>query len=389
MALPRPNETTLKGPMDVYERLGVCRVVNAGTTYTAFGGSLMPPEVLDAMRSAAGAFVDMHELLLAAGRRLAELTRNEAAYVTAGCAAAIVLATLACRTGGDPRLIARMPNAPDLPDEVVMHTAHRMPYDPALRLAGVRIRQVGDVLQTFRWELEEAIGERTVAVLYVAGAHLPQGALPLEQVVEVAQDRGVPVIVDAAAQLPPVTNLWHFTTEAGADLALFSGGKALRGPQPSGLMVGRSDLVEAARQNGAPYQRLARAMKVGKEEIAGLVAAVERYVHLDHDGLHREWERVVSFWVERLAGLPGVAITREAHNEAGQPVPRLHLEVDDRSAKADAATVVARLLEGDPAVAVVPDAPLGRPRGFWIGPDQLQPGEAELVASAIRRELGG
>jgi L-seryl-tRNA(Ser) seleniumtransferase len=375
--------------MDVYERLGVRRVINAGTTYTALGGSLMPPEVLDAMRSAAGGFVDMHELLLAAGRRLAELTRNQAAYVTGGCAAAIVLATLACRTGGDPRVIARMPNAPDLPDEVVMHTAHRIPYDPALRLAGVRIRQVGDVLQTFRWELEEAIGERTVAVLYVAGAHLPQTVLPLEQVVEVAHDRGVPVIVDAAAQLPPVSNLWHFTTEAGADLALFSGGKALRGPQPSGLMVGRPDLVEAARQNGAPYQRLARAMKVGKEEIAGLVAAVDRYVHLDHEAQHREWERVVRLWAERFAGLPGVAVTPEARNEAGQPVPRLHLAVDDLSAKADAATVVARLLEGDPAVAVVPDAQSGRPRGFWIGPDQLQPGEAELVTSAIRRELGG
>jgi uncharacterized pyridoxal phosphate-dependent enzyme len=375
--------------MDIYERLGVRRVVNASTTYTALGGSLMPPEVLQAMCSAAGGFVDMHELHLAAGRRLAELTRNEAAYVTAGCAAALVLATLACRTGGDPRVIARMPHAPDLPDEVVMHTAHRMPYDPALRLAGVRIRQVGDVLQTFRWELEEAIGERTVAVLYVAGSHLPQAALPLGEIVEVAHDRGVPVVVDAAAQLPPVSNLWHYTREAGADLALFSGGKALCGPQPSGLMVGRPDLVEAARQNGAPYQRLARAMKVGKEEIAGLVAAVDRYVHLDHDALHREWDRVVRFWAEELAGLPGVVVRREARNEAGQPVPRLHVAVDDGTAKADAATVVARLLQDDPAVAVVPDAPLGRPRGFWIGPDQLQRGEAELVAAALRRQLSG
>jgi hypothetical protein len=199
--------------MGFYERLGVGRVINAGTTFTALGGTLMPPEVLDAMRDAAGSFVDMHELHLAAGRRLAELTHNDAAYVTSGCAAALVLGVLAARTCGDLRLIDRMPDAPGVPDEVVMHTAH-----------------------------EAAIIDRTAA-LYVAGRHLARGALPLDEVVRIAHERQVPVIVDAAAQLPPVENLWRFTLDAHADLAVFSGGKALHGPQASGLMVGRADLV--------------------------------------------------------------------------------------------------------------------------------------------------
>jgi uncharacterized pyridoxal phosphate-dependent enzyme len=374
--------------MSFYDDLGVRRRINAATTLTALGGSLMPPEVLDAMRSAAGSFVDMHELHLAAGRRLAAATRNEAAHVTSGCAAALTLATLACRTSGDPRVIAQLPDAEDVPDEVVMHAAHRIPYDPALRLAGARIRQVGDVLQTFEWELEAAIGARTAAVLYVAGGHLPQTALPLSSVVRIAHERGVPVIVDAAAQLPPVSNLWHFTAEVGADLALFSGGKALHGPQASGLLVGRADLVEAARQNGSPFQRLARAMKAGKEEIAGLVAAVERYLRLDHDALAGRWEQTVASWLAELAELPGVVVRREPCNEAGQPVPRVHVAVDALAAKADAATVVADLAAGDPAVAVLPDAPLGAARGFWLSPDLLQPGEAELVAAAVRRLLG-
>jgi uncharacterized pyridoxal phosphate-dependent enzyme len=254
--------------VSLYGDLGVRRLINASTTFTVLGGSLMPPVVLDAMREAAGSFVDMHEFHERAGAELARLTRNEAAYVTSGCAAAIVLAVLGCRTRGELTNIAKLPHDPSLPDEVIMHAAHRIPYDPALQLAGVQIRQIGNVLQTFDWELEAAISERTAAVFWVAGSHMAPGALPLAEVVRIAHAHEVPVIVDAAAQLPPVRNLWHFTAEQGADVALFSGGKALRGPRASGLMVGRAELVQAARENGAPNQRLARAMKAGKEEMA-------------------------------------------------------------------------------------------------------------------------
>ncbi len=173
--------------MSFYGDLGLRRVVNAATTFTAVGGSLMPPEVLAAMTDAASSFVDMHELHAAAGHRLAGLTGNEAAHVTAGCGAAIVLSVLACATGGDPAAIARMPGTPV---EVVVHAAHRIPYDPAITLTGATIVQVGNVLQTFEWELDAAITDRTAAVFYVAGSHLPAGALDLATTVEIAHARG-------------------------------------------------------------------------------------------------------------------------------------------------------------------------------------------------------
>ncbi|HKC27914.1 MAG TPA: aminotransferase class V-fold PLP-dependent enzyme [Jatrophihabitans sp.] len=369
--------------MTLYDELGVRRLINASTTFTVMGGSLMPPEVLDAMRAAAGSFIDMHEFHEKAGAELARLTRNEAAYATSGCAAAIVLAILGCRTGGELMKIAALPDGDSLPNEVVMHAAHRMPYDPALQLAGARIRQVGNVLQTFDWELEAAINERTAAVFWVAGSHMAPGALPLPDVVRIAHARGVPVIVDAAAQLPPVSNLWHFTVSQGADLALFSGGKALRGPQASGLMVGRADLVAAARANGAPNQRLARALKAGKEEIAGLVAAVRRYVSLDHGELADQWYATCRRWAESLAELPGLSVAVDDRNEAGQPVPRVRVQVDEGVVGRSGATIVAGLRERDPGVVVLPDGA----DAFYIGADLLQCGEEEIVLERVRSEV--
>lgn len=372
--------------MGIYSDLGVPPVINAATTFTALGGSLMPDEVLDAMRDAAGSFIDMHELHLAAGRRIAELTRNEAAYVTSGCAAALVLALLGIRTKGDPSVLRDFPGREHAPSEVIMHAAHRIPYDAAIALSGVTVRQIGNIQQTFDWELEAAITKETAAVLYVAGPHLPQVALPLPEVVRIAKSRGVPVIVDAAAQLPPVENLWHFTRDLGADIAVFSGGKALRGPQASGLMVGNPDIIEAARQNGAPFQRWARAMKAGKEEIAGLVAAVERFVNLDHAALHEEWQATVDAWALALADLPGAILQPELLNEAGQPVPRLYVGIPDSSR---ASRVLAALDGAAPRIAVHPDKRNGSAYGFWIGPDLLQDGEAAIVEEKVREAVRG
>lgn len=369
-----------------YRALGVRPVINASATLTALGGSVMPPEVTAAMEEASRSHVDMHELHQAAGRELAVLTRNEAAYVTSGCAAAIVQAVLACATGGDPGAISRMPGGAGLRTEVIMHRAHRIPYDRAVELAGGTIVEVGNVLQTFDWELEEAITDQTAAVLWVAGSHLPQqAALGLAQTVAIAHQRHVPVIVDAAAQIPPASNLWHFTTDIGADLALFSGGKALRGPQPSGLLLGQRELVEAARANGAPHQRLARPMKAGKEEIMGLLAAVRRYLRLDHDKLLLGWEETVRGWAQRLAPVPGVTATRAFPNEAGQPTPRLRVEVDPRRAGQDAAEVAGRLWELDPRIASLPSPP----DAFYLTPDTLGEGEAEIVIDALLGVLTG
>ncbi|CAN5118747.1 aminotransferase class V-fold PLP-dependent enzyme [soil metagenome] len=370
----------------LHARLGVRRVINANAHLTRLGGSLMPPPVLEAMREAAGAFVDMHELQRAVSRRLAEITRNEAALVCAGASAGMFLSTLACMTGRDPHAVSRLVRGgPDIlaRREVVIHCAHRTPYDPAIALAGARIVQIGNALQTFEHELETALSDRTAAVFYVAGAHVARGALPLETVIRIAHAAGVPVIVDAAAQLPPPESLWRFT-EAGADLVLFSGGKELRGPQPSGLIVGRAELVAACEGHAAPHQRLGRPMKVGKEEMAGLLAAVELYLTQDHAAAALRCERITADWVALLDRLPHVSASRDFPGEAGRPLPRALVTFEPALGLA-AAAVRATLLEGDPAI----DVAVAGERSIHLNAELLGPAEETIVAERLRAVAAG
>ncbi len=365
---------------DTYEALGIRRVINANAALTRLGGSLMPSPVLDAMRRAAGAFVDMHALQVGVSAEIARLTRNEAAFVCAGASAGLVLSALACITGDDLRSVARLIDhgAAALPrHEVVVQCVHRNPYDPALRLAGARIVQAGNALQTFEWELAAAITERTAAVLYLAGPRFAAGALPLETVLRVAHAAGVPVVVDAAAQLPPVENLWRFT-EMGADLVVFSGGKALRGPQASGVVLGRAALVEAIRVHASPHQRLARAMKTGKEEMMGLLAAVRWYLAQDHAAVAARNDSTVAGWVASLGSLAGVTVRRDLPGEAGQPVPRALVTLDPSLGILSAA-VQAVLLTGDPAI----DIATAGPYSLFLNPEWLEPGEETVVATQV------
>src|SRR5918994_1233461 len=365
--------------MGVYERLGMRRVINADATLTRLGGSLMPPHVLDAMREAASSFVDMYELQQVVGKRLAELTRNEAAYVSTGAAAGLVLATLAAMTGGDLPTIAALIERGEAPkNEVIIHRAHRIPYDPAIRLAGARIVEIGNRLQTFPWELEAAISPRTAMVFYSAGVHLAGGALPLAEAGGIAPAHGVPVVVDAAAQLPPTENLWRFTREFGADLAVFSGGKDFRGPQASGLLVGTDAMIAAIAVNGSPHQRLARPLKVGKEEMIGLLAAVERYVDEDWQDRARRYEAIVERWIEHFAGMPGLSASRLFPNEAGQPTPRCRVAFAAETGLSGAEAV--RLLwEEDPRIAVSVDGP----DAISMTPELLEEGDESILLDRI------
>ena len=370
--------------MTIYDELGVRTVINAATTLTVVGGSLMPDEVLDAMRGAAGSFVDMHELQAAAGARLAELTRNEAAYVTSGCAAAMALGTLGAITGGDPHAIARMPRGDGLRTEVVVHTSHRIPEDRGIELAGGRVVEIGTPDGTTEAQLESALTDRTALVVWVAGDHLPRGALDLPTTVRVAHARGVPVLVDAAAQLPPPSNLWRFTRDLGADAVAFSGGKGLRGPQASGLLLGRAAFIEAARANGSPHARLARSMKVGKEEIAGLVRAVELYLATDHDAQARAWGDVVTAWLRQFDDVPGLRAERLETNEAGQPIPRVRIAVDEARLGVSAEVLRRRLWNGNPRILVLADGV----DAFFLTPDTLSRAEAAGIPAAVRAALG-
>lgn len=358
--------------MSVYEQLGVPTVINADATLTRLGGSLMPPEVVAAMEAAAGHFVDLHELQLAVGQRIARLTKNDAAYITSGAAAGLYLATLACGLTTNPAdgqtILGRRRH------EVVIHRSQRNAYVPSIELAGATIVEIGDEAGATEHDLEDALRRSTLAVFYFSGAHLANGALPLETVIAMAHAEGVPVVVDAAAQLPPVENLWKFTLEMGADLAIFSGGKGLRGPQSSGLLLGRHDLIEVARAHGAPNPQRGRPMKVGKEEMLGLLAAVERYLKLDHAELAERYERMVRTVLDAVAEVPGVEGSRDWPSEAGQPIPRARITLGS-----GAAAVKQALWEGQPRIAVAADGD----EALLINPETLNPGEEVIVAERL------
>jgi uncharacterized pyridoxal phosphate-dependent enzyme len=369
--------------MTGYADLGLRPIINADATLTRLGGSLMPPEVLQAMHEAAQCFVDLHALQIAVGERLADITRNEAAYVATGAAAGLVLATAACITGEDHDLVTRFPDLTGLKNEVIVHHTHRNGYDYAVRQIGVNMIEIGADAGTDPVDLERALTEQTAAVFWFQGGMTTPGDIPLAQVAEIAHGRGVPVIVDAAAQLPPLSNLWDFTHKHGADMAIFSGGKDLRGPQASGLMVGRKDLIAACRMHGSPNHAVGRPMKVGKEEMLGLLAAVERYLALDHAARELYCEDTVVEWCRALNLIDGVTAKRSFPNEAAQPLPRCLVTLDPAVIPHSRDTIVQRLLDGNPAVAAAKQGM----HGIYLNPMTLEPDEEHIVQARLIAEL--
>jgi D-glucosaminate-6-phosphate ammonia-lyase len=365
----------------IYRRLGIEPIVNGRSTFTVLGGSLMPPEVVEAMAQASRCFVDLVELQAAVGRRLAELTRNEAAFVPGGAAAGLFLAAAASMTRSVKNGILRLADLPRLPREFVVHRAHEVPYLSAVELAGGRLVEIGGVDGTDEAELAAALGPGTAAIVYVPKAYLARSVVPLDAVVRAARPRGIPVIVDAAAQLPPPENLWRFT-EAGAEVALFSGGKALCGPASSGLAVGRSAFIERMAQNAAPLDRLGRPMKAGKEDIVGLLAAVEWYLAQDHVAMGRQYDRIVRHLVTWGDGRRDVRVTREELGEAGQPTPRARVTLRD-AAPGARDRLLAALRDTPPRIDLLP----ADQDAFYVAPETLVPGEEELVTRRLTELL--
>lgn len=388
--------------MDILTRLGVVRRINVAGTLTRLGGSLMEPEVLQAMAQAAGASVDIAGLQTAASGVIARVTGAQAGIVTSGASAGLTLATAACLARWDVTRMAALPDTRGMPHEVLMARNHRNSYDHAIRLAGARIVDIGHndrgtgagIRGLEPWEIEAAISEQTVAMVFVATA---QTADELPAVLEVMHARGLPVIVDAAAQLPPRANLQRFIT-AGADLVVFSGGKALGGPQASGILAGRRDLVGSAllqmmdmdvspqtwspadlidrtALKGIPHHGIGRGFKVGKEEIAGLVCALERFVARDETAHAQSLGSRLQVIAVALSGVDGLSTRLVAGTERA-PIPTLELHAGSR-----ALALIGRLQAGDPPVHV--GERLAEAGILSINPQTLRPEDDTVLVRAI------
>lgn len=312
--------------MDVWSELGLKAYINAHDTYTSYGGSRMPVECFDAMRQVASHFVDFAQLEHAVGEKIAGLTHNEAAYVTNGAAGAIQLATAVCLARGNLYDYMRLPKTSG-PNEVIVFHAQHNAYDMAITAAGAKMVLVGDADETLESDLIGAMTERTAAIFYVIHRQYQRASLPLERTIEIAHRYGIPVVVDAAAQLPPVENLWKFT-QKGADMVIFSGGKTLSGPQDSGLLVGKKKWIEDCHRFGSPAHGVCRTCKTSREAVVGLWVALKRYVEMDHEAQGRRFQ-MVNENMARTLSQRGLKTRIVPYGPVGQTYPRLFIEMPE------------------------------------------------------------
>src|SRR5438552_5505550 len=335
---------TASSPSSLYTRLGVKPVINGVGVVTVLGGSIMPPEVVRAMEEASRYFIPLPELEKKVGARIAELLQAPAAMVTCGAASAIAVGTAACLSQGDPAKLRRLPDRQGIRFEVIQQKSHRSGYEHQMELCGAKI-----VTVETRKELEAAINEKT-GMMFFLNKGEPDGEIKSGDFVKIGKDRGVPTMNDAASDATPKENLWKYT-KLGFDLVIFSGGKALRGPQSSGLLLGRKDLIEASFPAMSPFGGIGRGMKVGKEELCGLLAAVERYLKVDHEAEFRELEARVASIRAALKGIAGVETDRHVPVIANE-VPHVTVQWDESAKGLSSQQVIERLLAGDPPIHV-------------------------------------
>ena len=371
----------------IYRRLGVRPIIHASGTTTRYGGSLLRPEALETMREASTTLVNLDELNEAAGAAIARMLGAEAAFVTAGASSGLILQAAACIAGADPAKITRLPDTAGMRNEIVIQRAHRFAYDQAYRVAGGVLVEIGLARRTQPFELEAAIGERTAAVAYLVSPFTsPPGVLTLEQVVAIAKKRGVPVIVDAASMLPPRENLTKFL-RLGADLVSFSGGKGIRGPQSTGILAGRRDLVRAVALNASPNQALARAAKTSKEEICGLVTALECFMAEDEKAEMKRYTDVCAAIIEALGEIPGLRAVVE-QDPINRVLPHAVIYFTPEWVGPSGHAVQVALAQGEPHIYVQQGAHQG---GYFdeiaIDPINLQPGDEAVIAARLREEL--
>ena len=357
---------------DYFKELGIRTFINAAGTYTMLTASRMPPEVVDAINYAALQYVRLEELQEKAGERLAELLKCEAAMVTAGAASAITLGTAAILTGGDSKKAASLPDLTGMKSEVIIQKSHRVGYDHAIRNCGVKMIEVET-----RKDLESAISDRT-AMMWFYNNQNPIGKVRDEEFVAIGKKHGIPTFNDCAADVPPVENFWKYT-KMGFDLVCFSGGKGIRGPQSAGLLLGRKDLIQAARKNAPPHgDTVGRGMKVNKEEILGMLVAVELFLARDHEAQWKAWENQIKMIHDAAISVPGVK--GEIHvPEIANHVPALKISWDEGKVKAKPGDIRNALRDGHPSIET-----MGNDKTIDITTWMMNPGEERIVAKRLK-----
>ncbi|HTZ49678.1 MAG TPA: aminotransferase class V-fold PLP-dependent enzyme [Verrucomicrobiae bacterium] len=381
--VPKSKPASTKD-VDYYQKLGVTPFINAAGTYTVLSASTMPDEVQAAIARASQHPVNILELQDAAGAYLAQRLKCEAALVTAGAAAALTVGTAACITHGNKQAVLNIPtDMSGLKNEVLVQKAHRYDYDHALRNCGIRYVEV----ETMD-EYEKAFTDKTVMCHFFNAAE--GGKISREDWIRVAHQHGVPCFNDAAADVPPISNLWNYT-QMGFDLVTFSGGKGLRGPQCTGLLLGRKELIDAAKQNNSPFSNtVGRGMKVAKEEIVGLVAAVDWFLDQNDAAMESEYQKRADLIAGKLKALPTVQAQTFIPDVANH-VPHLLISYDQNRIKISAAEVMHRMRSGKPRIELNPGtggapASAGLPGGantIIVGVWMLQPGEDSIVADRL------
>lgn len=373
---------------DYYDKLGVTKIINAAGTFTALTASTMPAPVQAAVARAAKHPVRLADLQNAAGEYLARKLRCEAAMVTAGAASALTLGTAACMTRANREAIHDIPTELSaLKNEVVVQKTHRYDYDHALRNCGIRFVEVETIEQ-----YEAAFNDRTVMTHFFNAAE--GGKIGREDWIRVAHRHGVPCFNDAAADVPPISNLWNYT-QMGFDLVAFSGGKGMRGPQNAGLLLGKKELIEAAALNNNPYSdSVGRGMKVAKEQIVGMVAAVDWFLSQTDAGMETEFRRRAERIAAQLKSIPSLESNIVIPNVAANAVPHLLLRYDPQRVKISPMDVMAELRRGTPSIELCPAT--GRKNAGGLPTDEntivvgvwmLEPGEDAIVARRLREVL--
>ncbi len=377
-AVPMAGSLSFAAPSkrDYFKELNIKPFINAAGTYTTLTASLMHTEVVQAIEYASKSFVHLIDLHDAVGKRIAELIGCEAAMVSSGAAGALTVGTAACVAGKDQDKIRRLPDIAGMKSEVIIQKSHRYGYDHAVRNCGIRFVEVETA-----GELERAVNDKTAMMLFFNGAE-PNGQIKAAEFTQLGKKHSIPTFNDAAADVPPKENLSKYIS-MGFDLVTFSGGKGIRGPQSAGLLLGRKDLIEAARLNASPYSdSIGRGMKVNKEELLAMMVAVELYVKRDHQAEWREWEKRVKVVADSLTSLKGLK-TETFVPEIANAVPHLRISWDQ--SKISAQDVVKQLRDGDPSIEVRPGSKEFLEVAVWM----LQPGEAQIVARRIREVLKG